>query len=190
MKNFIKSYWWKLLLLIIIWFICYTINITLSQEHLFWTFSTVMQSFVALGALLGMVAVFRLQIINNKSDIIALSLRKPIIYFRGMPASTYLPEDILCEGNKILKEEGNKVGSEIKLGLPQLEKLFDEEKNIKKQIVDFVKKIVVITALALIFLIITPTLIKIHADIASLGLILYLAITSLITTIKLIKEIL
>ena len=107
-----------------------------------------------------------------------------------MPASTYLPEDILCEGNKILKEEGNKVGSEIKLGLPQLEKLFDEEKNIKKQIVDFVKKIVVITALALIFLIITPTLIKIHADIASLGLILYLAITSLITTIKLIKEIL
>lgn len=185
--NFGKIHrFWKetlfLLLLIGMYFICYTRKIALSREHLFWTFSTVMQSFVALGALLGMVAVFKLQVINNRIENLVLNVREKMQYFEGTP------EDVLHEGQKRLEEDLKL--STLQYRIPQLEKLFDEEKKIKKQIADFVKGIITVTIFALIFLIFTPLIIKIYADVVSLGVILYLAIPSLVATIRLIKEIL
>ena len=40
----------------------------ISQDLLFWTFSTIVQSFVAFISLLGMVAVYKLQSINSDRD--------------------------------------------------------------------------------------------------------------------------
>ena len=173
------------MLLIALWFICFKIKITLSQEHLFWTFSTVMQSFVALGALLGMVAVFKLQVTDNKIDSLALALRSLMHDFPERIAGLFSSEDVLNEA-----KEHSRSSTSLQPGIEHLEEFLEEKRKIKKQIIDFVKKIVVVTTFALVFLILTPLIIKTSAGVASLGIILYLAIPSLIATIRLIKEIL
>ena len=118
-KIFLKDYGGKLLLLLLllvgIWFICYRIKITPSTEHLFWTFSTVMQSFVALGAILGMVVVFRLQGINSEIENLIPRPRKRMQYWGGTA------KDVLREGKKYLKDV-----PELRPEMQYLEELLDD----------------------------------------------------------------
>ena len=112
-------------------------EIILSSDLLFWTFSTVMQSFMALGALLGMVAVFRLQVINSRKEKIVAEwksvLKRPV-----GNAHIYSPEEFLNGVKKLNKDEG-KFGDLKEVG-GKLENLMAKEGKLKNQILTFIKK--------------------------------------------------
>ena len=112
-------------------------EIILSSDLLFWTFSTVMQSFMALGALLGMVAVFRLQVINSRKEKIVAEwksvLKRPV-----GNAHIYSPEGFLNGVKKLNKDEG-KFGDLKEVG-GKLENLMAKEGKLKNQILTFIKK--------------------------------------------------
>jgi len=171
----------------------YFYKIKISEELLYWMFSSILQSYVALGALVGMIAVFKMQIIHNRIENIASALEDPMVRLRGRPAFFYLPEDILREGNRLIEEVHPASQGEIsilKKIMPTYEGLFSEHIIIKSQIIDFIKNVIIVVMFALVFLAFIPLIIYAHFDITSLFIVSFLSILSLVSVLDLIKEIL
>lgn len=55
----------------------------ISAKVLFWTYSTIVQSFVALATLLGMITIYRIQMLKKDIELVSESMRKHLInYYR------------------------------------------------------------------------------------------------------------
>ena len=180
-------------LFIIIWGFSWNKKISASLDLLFWTFSTVAQVFVALGALLGMVAVFKLQIINNEIERMIPSLENLIFPFRGFHGKYLSQEEILNEGEEIIKENLPSSKTDVvrlKIAIPKYKFLLKEKRDIKNEVLKFTRNILLLVFLSILFLILTPIIVEFYFSIVFLIIILYFSILSLISVLKLLKKIL
>ncbi len=84
--------------------------ISLTEDSFYWIFSSIFQGFLALLALLGSVAIFKVQSINKEIDIIVQNLRGLITNLKGSYIKT-LPNKDVCKIILNIKEpkgEGDK----------------------------------------------------------------------------------
>ena len=139
-----------------------------------------MQSFVALGALLGMIAVFKLQVINSNIEKLESLLRSDSKDWKGTLEEFLNEHENSWETNPYLKSLPYQIG-----------KLSDEKKKIRRKIINFIEAIITLTICALMFLVGTPSMIwSYYGSLWCLFLVFSLATFSLVVAIKLIKEIL
>lgn len=110
------------------------------KDTLFWTFSTVVQSFVAYVSLLGMVGVYKLQKLRSNKEHIAESMRNNIKYFRGAESDGYsidkLVKDIKGITNDIKNDKHFNITA-MKRALLEINNIEKEEINIKIRIKQF-----------------------------------------------------
>jgi len=102
----------------------------ISRDVLFWTFSTIVQSFVAFVALLGMVTIYRMQVLSADTRNLSESMRQTIWAHRGPTAVSYPTNKII----KDIKGLAQKYTDDNTLKRADLEfSNFEKEKNsIKK----------------------------------------------------------
>jgi hypothetical protein len=168
-------------------------NIIISEDVLFWTFSTIVQSFIALLALLGMVAIYRLQALENELNYLCEITRPLVEYFRGLPSRAYTHGEIILECNKIFGE--NHIASEVELiqvkrTTERLNQIVERKKKIKTDIYNFIEITVFIVFISLIFLPWTPIISKHNLGPLFLVVVVILAVYSLLSAKRLIKTIL
>lgn len=165
----------------------------ISEDALFWTFSTIVQSFVALLALLGMVAIYRLQSLEGELSHLCETTRSYVEYFKGPPARAYTHEEIITECKKI--SEGSLIVSgveinHIKRTTERLNQIIGHKKKIRVDIHDFIEITIFIIFISLVFLPWTPVIAKHGSGLFFLIIVLISAIYSLLSAMRLIKTIL
>lgn len=168
-------------------------QVEIQQDLLFETFSAIIQIFVALITLLGMVGVFRLELLNNKIDKLAESAGGLIVHFRGLPAQNLLPEEILAEGENIIEEGHPASAGEVRrleIVVTKLKTLSNAADNIRIYILNFAIFASVAIGISLIFLVITPVISSLYLGLPALFVVIVLSIVSLLSVIGLIQSIL
>jgi len=193
-KQRLKSTFVPLILLVLcVLVISLRLKPNVPTDLLFETFSAVIQTFVSVMALLGMVGVFKLEILNSKINNLAESAKRLLVYFRGPPGQYLLPEDVLEEGERIIGK--NHPGSEgkvtrLKTVVAKLRNFYTTAKEIKTCLLDFLIFTSLAIGLTIIFLATTPLISKYYLGIPTLVLVVILSIASLLSTIGLIQSIL
>lgn len=156
----------------------------MEKELLFWTFSTIFTSFLALGGVLAGIANSKLRDINGKIQKLTKNPRKKMEYYKGTP------QDVLLKWKKLsvgVQSTFPAAQSEIN----KIEELLSDKVKIKKQTIDFLKAIIIVIICALIFLIFTPLITKLYyISVICMFIIFSLVIISLVATVNLIKKIL
>ncbi len=169
-------------------------DIKISEDVLFWTFSTVVQAFMALIALLGMVGIYKLQVINNEIDKTVELIRMTVQYFRGLRAQGYSREEIIMHCNRISQEEHPGSSGELSIMQAVNKKfgnLLDKEKEIKKNVIYFATYTVFIVYLSLFFLSWTDNIIVNNLfSRFTLVIVIILSLFSLIMGLNLLRRIL
>ena len=147
----------------------------MTQEVLFWTFSTIAQSFVALVSLLGMVGIYRIQIIKHDIGILANSIR-PLIRQIRKDADGYTT-------NKIVKDVKGLAKS--RKDLPAITKANNEFINfhkqiyhIKKEATHFICETLFVVAISIFGLFFTPLIAG--TAFATIALIFIILISSMV----------
>lgn len=165
---------------------------SLPIDLLYWTFSTTAQAFVALGALFGMISVFKLQTTNNAIEVLSLKLKDLMVYFRGTSAFYYSSEDILREGKIIISEDHpasrDKVNM-LKSVIPILEEKFAGLKMVRSKTIMFIKSVLEVVFFSLLFLASAPIICHYYLDLSSILVILTLSVFLIISTTRLISDI-
>lgn len=103
-------------------------------DDLYWLFSTIAQTLAAIVALVGMLAVYRLQIISNSKNQIMNASEKSRIYFHGTPAMSQTPESFVSDWRNYRKNSDN---PELDGIVSQLENLIKTDKKIKSDFKPF-----------------------------------------------------
>ena len=123
-------------------------KIVITQDTLYWVFSSIVQSLVALVALFGVVAIFKLQILYNRERQIIESTFSPNMFLYPELAGKTITsiEELSLEINKILKA-GVSEESRVKKFKERIDNLFLS----KNLIIDFTIKFSVYTFTIVIF---------------------------------------
>lgn len=126
----------------------------ISQDILFWTFSTIIQSMVAFVALLGMVAVYKIQTIERNKENIAESMRGYLVKNWREEVSGYSFEEIIKEIHDLPKDSqsvlyNNRILKNTSLRLSKKDKYLI---NIKGIINDFFLLTISLISFSLILL--------------------------------------
>ncbi|MFA7290327.1 MAG: hypothetical protein WC055_15740 [Melioribacteraceae bacterium] len=104
----------------------------------YYTFSTIVQGFLALVGFLGAVSIYKLQIIENQASKISSSLEESIALYKGPIAYTYSWIETMNECGYILdNKENNWKINEITSAHSKMCNLRDEKDSIRNVIVDF-----------------------------------------------------
>lgn len=157
------------------------------------TLATVVQTFVSLMALLGMVGILKLELLNSKIDHLAESARGLIVHFRGLPGQNFLPEEMFKEGEKIIKEDHSASASEmrqLKRVVGNLRNLSNTANDIKTWVLDFITFSSIAIGVSLVCLIATPVIIGLHIGVPVLFAAVVLSVISLLSAIGLIQSML
>lgn len=121
-------------------------NIFSDQNLYYYTFSTIVQGFLALVAFLGAVVIYKLQIIESDLDKISNNL---YLYVRVFPPfsesveGVYSWSEIMNEGERIINAPENKTGmysdsiQKAEIYLNKLRKLSSDRGSIRTKMVDF-----------------------------------------------------
>lgn len=158
---------------------------TVSEKALFWTFSTVVQAFLALIAFGGIMAVYRLQLEDKELNDLLKASRGLVRYFKGDIVDSYSDVEIgkACMG--IAKEkEKDHPGSKTELRLiknlaENLEATETFRAVIKDQTLKFSRPTLFVVFISLLFLPFTFQIIKFHLDLSCLLIVLIFSFYSL-----------
>jgi len=168
-------------------------KIEVGQDLLSGTLTMVVQTFVSLMALLGMVGIFKLELLNNKIDHLAESARGLIIHFRGLPGQYLLPEEIFREGEKIIKENHSASAGEmrqLKRVVGNLQNLSNTANDIKIWVLDFIIFSSAAIGASLVCLATTPMISNLHLGVPVLFAAVVLSVIALLSAIGLIQSML
>lgn len=179
---------------ICLYLIAYHWKIEVREIVLFETLSASIEVFVALMALLGMVGVFKLELLNNKKDRLSQLIQELIFsHYGGNRRSNVFPEEILKEAKETIKQNGSRKGSTInrlkKLTL-DMENTLDDIDNIKLHILDFVIFSSIMIIISLVFLMTTPIISEFYFGASVLFIVVVMSIVTLLSMIGLIQSIL
>ena len=168
-------------------------NIVIRESVLFWTFSTIVQAFVGLLALLGMIGIFKLQSLDAALNQICEINRSLVFYFRGSSAKFYTQEEMIAELNKISEE--TLAGSENELNKVKgvsrkLNEMIEKRKIIRNNVLNFTGRTIFVVLLCLVSLPITPILSREYLGLPFLVITIILSLYSLISTIWLMRALL
>lgn len=162
----------------------YCFRINASSDVLYWTLSSVIQSLLALTALMVVGSIFKLQILHSREEKITDEVQRnpDFIYHTGRLNEALSSSDILEEMGKI-RNKGTKVRSleEIR---SKLEGVLRSKESTKSFTIKFAIYNSFVVGLSLIFLVLTPLIANYHLGVPSLYLIVLLFIYSLFLVIK------
>lgn len=127
---------------LIVLLLLFPISVFSDQALYYYTFSTIVQGFLALVALLGALVVYKLQIIETELNNTRDRMERDFIYFLGQKAYSFSWTDAIREAQKILdnrtnsSEAGKSELMRIEINLKKLNDL-NKERVIRSQMVDF-----------------------------------------------------
>jgi hypothetical protein len=161
-RNRINIGWGFLLLLclIAIIFFNYSEEIFSEINLYFYTFSTIVQSFVALVAFLGAVVVFKVQLEDQALAKLSDAVEISVHHYRGSYAKTYSPFQMLTECEQILEKEPVDYGSKelIRKVSKQMRETLNSRNEVRSKMVDFAALTFMNVAVALVSLLFSPIL--------------------------------
>jgi hypothetical protein len=184
-------FWLFIISFIIISIISFYFKINTSEDTLYWFFSSIVQSLMALVAFLGVVTIFKLQVINNSEERISNDerLRVDINFFKNEISPIGSVEELTAILNEITSK-GN-YGSWSAGPLKRIEETqekisrFHSHKDfLKSYLVKFGIYTLMIVVLSLICLPLTPTISQYNIGLPILYFIIILTMYSLFLTIK------
>ena len=145
------------------------------QNIAFYTFSTIVEGFLALVGFLGAITIFKIQLIENEAQKISDGLEIIVLQYKGVVASSFSWIEMMNACSNILDDKNSNYHiDEIKSGFEKLCRLRDEKSPIRNTMVDFSLITLVNVMVALIGILFSKILI-------SNGLFLANAIYTLIT---------
>ncbi len=104
----------------------------------YYTFSTIVQGFLALVGFLGGVSIYKLQLIENEATKISDNLKEDIALYKGSIVFTYSWIETMNECSLILSnKDSNWKINEINSANTKFCKLRDEKNSIRNTIIDF-----------------------------------------------------
>jgi len=169
---------------LIIYSYCYQVNVT--YDILYWSLSSVIQSLLALTALLVVGSIFKLQILHNKGEKIIDEMRlpsSPLSYHTGRPDEVLSLYEILEEIKKTLNKPDIK-----ERRLEEIKQIINDILLSQELTKNFTLKFVIynffVAGLSLIFLVFTPLISNYYFGIPTLYLIVFLFINSLFLVMK------
>ena len=114
-------------------------EIIITENVLFWTFSTIVQGFMGLLAFFGMVGIFRTELLERKLDQIVEKARSFVMYFRGSPAEPYIQEELIEELDKINNEKRMSSShlTQVKILNTRIKNIINRRNVIKDAIIKF-----------------------------------------------------
>jgi len=190
-----------IIILLIIIFLCYLIffltEFQINQDSLYWFFSTVAQSFLALIAFLGIFAVFKLQNLDASFNVIFESNKESIQDYLLHPEDRcFTLEEFIKNCHKLLDNPSlNSTISKEEIEyfkdiLLKYSIFLNTKEIIKKNIKNFSLLTLALMVISIIFIPITSIIIQYKFGIISVGLILYMIFLSLSLAIRLMKSLL
>lgn len=127
-----------LFILMIILLLFYSKAVFSDQNVAFYTFSTIVQGFLALVGFLGAFTIFKIQLIENEAYKISTGLESSVKMYNGEITHSYSWIEMMNECSKILDNEASQWKLvEITSGYQKLCKLRDEKSPIRNTMVDF-----------------------------------------------------
>lgn len=127
----------------------------------FYTFSTIVQGFLALVAFLGTLTVFKIQLIETEAQKVSAGLESSLEMYKGKEVYSYSWIESMNLCNSILSnKESNWQIAEITSGYNKLCKLRDEKSPIRNTMVDFSIVTMVNIMIALIGISLSPLFIS------------------------------
>ncbi len=168
-------------------------NILITENVLFWTFSTIVQAFVGLLALLGMTGIFKLQSLDAALNQILEANMFLVQYFKGSSAQAYIQEKAIAELNKISKEthDASEIQlSRVKIVSRKLNDIIEKRKTIRNNVLNFTGRTIFVVLFSLVSLPITPILSREYLGLPFLVIAVMLSLYSLTSTIRLMRALL
>jgi len=168
----------------------YFSQLNIQDQTLYWFFSTVAQSLVALVALYGVVVVFKLQVISSQiSEFLQTGRLKELLKVKSaswsITSTSQRIEDIK-DTLKVEKEPTRR--EELISAKKELEGWQKSRGNIKKSMLYFSGYTLLVVSISLIFLSISELIFKSNLAVPSLLLVLLLSFTSFLLLIHGIKS--
>ncbi len=147
-----------IILSILLFIISFIFKFKPSIDTLFWTFSTIAQSLLALIAFVGVLALFKLQKVNIEQSRLCEIARLYVRNFKGTEADGYSANEIEEACNEIAPHSDEQhPGSIVQLAeirrlQPRLNKLSSRVSEIKNYVASFLVIVISATSLSLILL--------------------------------------
>lgn len=155
----------------------------ISHDLLFWTFSTVVQSFVAFVSLLGMVVIYRTQIIQRNKENLAESMREYLVQYRGQGCRGYTTNKIIKDIKGLAENPNDDALTRADLEFSNLEK---DENKIKKTAIFFFCSTIFLLIFSLVLLSVSPALEYTLSGLLFLWLIIFWSFVSFILGLNLL----
>lgn len=159
-----------------------------SEDLIFWTFSTIIQSFIAFIALLGMITIYKLQILDNNKRSIAESMRGIISHYRGYRPSMAYTTDKIIKDIKGLTDDSSNKDTALSQANEEFKNINKNEFEIKNQAKRFFELTITLIIVTLIALTVTPILTYNIFGAFVLFSIVYMSCISLVVGFKLVIE--
>ncbi len=159
-----------------------------SKEVLFWTLSTIVQSFVAFVSLLGMVVIYRIQMIQRSKENLAESMRDLLRQIRGKEALGY-PVDKIVKDVKGLSKDRSDLSQLTRADL-EFSNFKKDKNSIKKTAIFFFCSIIFLLFFSLALLPISPFLEHTLLGLLFLSLIIFGSLGAFILGLKLLIDLL
>lgn len=113
-------------------------SIFIDQNVSFYTYSTIVQGFLALVAFLGTVTIFKIQLIENEAQKISIGLEEGVKMYKGIEVHSYSWIGMMNVCQAILENKDSQWQiQQIRSGYDKLCKLRDEKSPIRSEMVDF-----------------------------------------------------
>lgn len=159
----------------------------ISQDLLFWTFSTIAQSFIAFISLLGMVAIYKLQAINNDRDRLAMRIKEILnnLNFDEGLRSHYTTDAII---NIFFESIGRHLNTEFAYLEGINKSLVSKKKNLTMNLNLFLQSTIILISFSLLALVLTPLLKENILGLIFILLSLFLSSRSIYLGTKLISK--
>ena len=178
-----------------------SISNSISKDVLFWAFSTIVQSFVAFVALLGMVTIYRIQMVREDMKIIAEAMRDHLMQYRNVHVSYQNKESgiVTFSSSEVYGYTVKKIIKDIK-GLTktypkdgvlkranlELSNLKNDEQKIKRYAILFFSSVVLLLIVSLVLLPMAPILEYTILGLVLLSLIIFWAFASFVLGLNLL----
>jgi len=127
------------ILLVVFFGLLYFYKDVFSDQNVsFYTFSTIVQGFLALVGFLGALTVFKIQLIENEAQKISTGLETSIKMYKGIEVHSYSWIEMMNACSVILENKDSNFNiTEIKSGYEKLCKLRDQKSPIRNDMVSF-----------------------------------------------------
>ena len=185
-----------LVLSILIFIISFKFELKPTIDTLFWTFSTIAQSLLALVAFVGILVLFKLQKVDVELSRLCEIARVHVRDFKGTEADGYSTNEIkeACDEMAPHSDEqhpGLPVAlAEIKRLQPRIKNLSDRAEKIKNDAAEFLAIVISATSLSLILLPLSATLNKMYGGYSGLTIAIFLSVWAILKGYDFAKDLL